>query len=303
MSAASLLLSYFYLIYIPTARQPSTNTTRDRQSVPSVCHPITGEHVSISLLPSITARNPLIMSSSPPSYELPPETQFRPAGPDEDSQEYSVETLLAEDPIGRQYLVAWEDIDPSTGRRYRPSWEPKEACTNELIRLWKIDLAKGKVKVGKTYGAKVLREWDRDNKNKPRASRVKQETREGKKAERKQRKAEAKGTSAAAAAAKSTAGGSRERSKASTVEPEQDEEEEEEDGMEILMSDAEVGKGEGKGKAPARQMSAVSETDTSSPVAGGKRKRGGKENDDAPAVKKTRGRPRESPYSVCFGHG
>lgn len=84
---------------------------------------------------------------------LPPaETQFVPAGSDEDEQMYAAVKILDErvSRNGRgEYLVQWEGIDPTTDENWKPTWEPKSAVTNDLIKSWKEEKKKDPTLMGR----------------------------------------------------------------------------------------------------------------------------------------------------------
>jgi hypothetical protein len=90
-----------------------------------------------------------------------PETQFQPVDNSQDDDElYAVKSVLGEDTKARLYLLEWDGLDAETGYDYRPTWEPKEGCTDDLIKEWKKAVAADPAKRDKKYANKQLKAWD-----------------------------------------------------------------------------------------------------------------------------------------------
>ncbi|KIJ49276.1 hypothetical protein M422DRAFT_161518 [Sphaerobolus stellatus SS14] len=74
------------------------------------------------------------------SVEVPEyETQFLPHSDDEDNL-WEVVEILKES--RERYYVKWGGVDPKTNKPWPDSWVPKEDCTDDLIREWKLRKAK-----------------------------------------------------------------------------------------------------------------------------------------------------------------
>lgn len=260
-------------------------------------------------------------STRSPSF--PPETQFRPAKEDEDETEYTVITLLAEDPEKGEYLVEWGDIDPKTGYNYPPSWEPKDSCTNDLIIEWKGKLAEGKAEKGRDLGIRALREWNKTARRE--IKKIKAEKKEKKKKGNIRKKSEGASTTNGTSRAGSGVPPNTSKAGPSTIKPppakkdlrvgngvnvsfgttdsapstqietfEDPTDETYSDGMEVLNSPVRDAKKKGKGK----------EKEAGENIgAGGKRKRTGeREASEEPISKKKRGAAGEfiSSSRICI---
>lgn len=198
-----------------------------------------------------------------PAEEQVTETQHRPAAEGEDSQEWSVICLQAEDHLKREYLVQWQDLDPTTGLQYPPSWEPKEACTQDLIDEWKAKLAKGEVKRGRQYGEAILKEFNKKQKEELKRRR---DATAGKK------KGRISGASSTNKGRRETPGGREGEDVMEVLDDDDDEEEESEEWVERRSTRNGTDKRKGKGTETSLRSRDNSVASTASP-AGGKRKR------------------------------
>jgi hypothetical protein len=70
-----------------------------------------------------------------------PETQFVPQE-DDDETLWEVIEITAEK--AKEYKVRWKGVDPKTRRPWPQSWVAKHDCTDDLVRDWKLRLAKKK---------------------------------------------------------------------------------------------------------------------------------------------------------------